>query len=52
MVCRGTSLQLLSKSFQKVSFGIHRTPVAFGEVSSDGYGAISACDNVISPRAV
>ena len=52
MVYRGTLLQLLSKSFQKVSLGIRRTCVASGEVSSDGYGTISACDSVISSCAM
>ena len=48
MTCKGTSLLLLSKSLQKMSFGIPRTHVMSGEVSSDGYSAISARDNVIS----
>ena len=52
MACRGTLLQLLSKSFQKMSFGIRRTHVVSGEVSSDGYDAINACDSVISSLVV
>ena len=48
MVYRGTSLRLLSKSLQKMLFGIYRTRVASGESSFDGYGTISMRDSVIS----
>ena len=46
MVCRGVSLQLLNKSFQLMSYGIHGTHVMPGEARSDGYDAISVHDSV------
>ena len=52
MAYRGTSLQLLSKSFQKMSFGIRRTRVASGEVSLDDYGTISTRDSVVPLRVI